>query len=110
MEVVAIRGESNGVADGPKDSTDDVERAGIRARVGLTYEQLCQTVRDGLVAETAIYNDVGVITARVPANSERAKFVAAAVDILGAKKSEVGMQKCPSIIIILPNGQRLCRE
>jgi hypothetical protein len=42
-----------------------------------------------------------------PANSERAKFVAVAVDMLGAKKAEQGAQKIPSIIIVLPTGERL---
>ena len=39
-----------------------------------------------------------------PANSERAKFVAVAVDMLGARRAEVGAQKCPQINIHLPPG------
>ena len=90
-----------------RDSDEDVKRKEIRERVGLTYERLCQTVRDGLVAEMAILDGEGNVVNRVPANSERAKFVAAAVDILGAKKADVGAQKIPSIIIVLPDGRRL---
>jgi hypothetical protein len=105
IEIIPQKVLSNGVEE-IKDSNDDVQRQEIRERVGLTYEQLCKTVRDGLVAEVAILDDKGKVVNRVPANSERAKFVAAAVDILGAKKSESSAQKCPAIIIILPNGQR----
>ena len=90
-----------------RDSNEDIERAEIRERVGLDYERLCKTIADGLVAETVLYTKDGKIVERIPANSERAKFLQAAVDLLGAKKTEAGMQKCPSIIIILPNGQRL---
>lgn len=90
-----------------RDSDDDRVRGEIRERVGLTYERLCQTVRDGLVAEMVILDGEGNIVNRVPANSERAKFISAAVDILGARKAEAGAQKIPSIIIVLPNGQKL---
>ena len=105
IEVIPDKTLSNGVEEFV-DGESDAERDAIRKRVGLTYEALCKTVRDGLVAEVAILDDKGKIVNRVPANSERAKFVAAAVDILGAKKSESAAQKCPAIIIILPNGQR----
>ena len=50
LEVIPVRSASNGVADPPRDTSDDVERANIRERVGLTYEQLCRTVKEGLVA------------------------------------------------------------
>lgn len=106
LEVIPTKVLTDGVEE-VKDSLDDVVRGEIRERVGLTYERLCQTVKEGLVAEMAILDGEGNIVNRVPANSERAKFVAAAVDILGAKKQEGGVQKCPSIIIILPNGNRL---
>jgi hypothetical protein len=86
---------------------DEAERAGIRERVGLTYERLCQTVKEGLVAEMVILGSDGKEVNRVPANSERAKFLQAAVDLLGAKKADVGAQRCPSILIILPNGKQL---
>ena len=66
---------------------------------------MCQTIKEGLVAETAIVDGNGKVVSRVAANSERAKFIAAAVDVLGAKKSETPAQKCPRIVIELPNGQ-----
>ena len=106
IEVVPEKVLSNGKEE-IKDSNEDIKRQEIRERVGLTYERLCQTVKDGLVAEVAILDSEGNIVNRTPANSERAKFIAAAVDILGAKKAEVGAQKIPSIIIVLPNGTRL---
>lgn len=86
---------------------EEVHRAEIRNRVGLTYETLCRTVKDGLEAMVAILDSEGKIVNSVPSNVERAKFVQAAIDLLGAKKAEAGAQKIPSIIIVLPNGQRL---
>ena len=86
---------------------EEVHRAMIRERVGLTYETLCKTVKDGLEAMVAILDSEGKIVNSVPSNVERAKFVQAAIDLLGAKKAEAGAQKIPSIIIVLPNGQRL---
>ena len=86
---------------------EEIHRAEVRRKVGLTYELLCDTVKQGLCAEVAILYEKGEIVNRVPANVERAKFIQSAVDILGAKKADVGAQKIPSIIIVLPNGQRL---
>ena len=83
---------------------EEAERAEIRRKVGLTYEQLCETVAKGLMAMVCNAETGEPIC---PANSERAKFVAAAIDLLGAKKGEQGAQKIPSIMIILPNGLRL---
>jgi nickel-dependent lactate racemase len=83
---------------------EEIERAEIRRKVGLTYEQLCETVAKGLMAMVCNAETGEPIC---PANSERAKFVQAAIDLLGAKKAEAGAQKIPSIIIVLPNGQRL---
>ena len=86
---------------------EEIHRAEVRRKVGLTYELLCDTVKQGLCAEVAILNEKGEIVNRVPANVERAKFIQSAVDILGAKKADVGAQKIPSIIIVLPDGRRL---
>ena len=86
---------------------EEIHRAEVRHRVGLNYELLCERVRDGLNAEMAILDSEGKIVNKVPANSERAKFIQAAIDILGAKKADVGAQKIPSIIIVLPDGRRL---
>ena len=83
---------------------EEAERAEIRRKVGLTYEQLCETVAKGLMAMVCNAETGEPIC---PANSERAKFVAAAIDLLGAKKAEQGAQKIPSIIIVLPTGERL---
>jgi hypothetical protein len=83
---------------------EEAERAEIRRKAGLTYEQLCETVAKGLMAMVCNAETGEPIC---PANSERAKFVAAAIDLLGAKKGEQGAQKIPSIMIILPNGLRL---
>ena len=83
---------------------EEIERAEIRRKVGLTYEQLCETVAKGLMAMVCNAETGEPIC---PANSERAKFVAVAVDMLGAKKAEQGAQKIPSIIIVLPTGERL---
>ena len=83
---------------------EEAERAEIRRKVGLTYEQLCETVAKGLMAMVCNAETGEPIC---PANSERAKFVAVAVDMLGAKKAEQGAQKIPSIIIVLPTGERL---
>ena len=83
---------------------EEIERAEIRRKVGLTYEQLCETVAKGLMAMVCNAETGEPIC---PANSERAKFVAAAIDLLGAKKAEQGAQRIPSILIILPNGDRL---
>ena len=83
---------------------EEIERAEIRRKVGLTYEQLCETVAKGLMAMVCNAETGEPIC---PANSERAKFVAVAVDMLGARRAEVGAQKIPSIIIVLPNGQKL---
>ena len=86
-----------------KDSSEDVERARIRKRVGLDYETLCKTVRDGIVAE--LYDEVtGTPLRGKPAHATRAKFIAAAVEILGAKKAEGAAQKCPTIVIIRADG------
>lgn len=105
IEVIPSKILSNGVEE-VKDSTEDLERAKIRKRVGLDYETLCRTVRDGIVAE--LYDEAtGTPLKGKPAHATRAKFIQAAVDILGAKKSEAAAQKIPSIVIILPNGQRL---
>ena len=92
---------------GKKEENEEIHRAEVRHRVGLNYELLCERVRDGLNAEMAILDSEGKIVNKVPANSERAKFIQAAIDILGAKKADVGAQKIPSIIIVLPNGERL---
>ena len=86
---------------------EEIHRAEVRRKVGLTYELLCDTVKQGLCAEVAILNEKGEIVNRVPSNVERAKFIQSAVDILGAKKAEAGAQKIPSIIIVLPDGRRL---
>ena len=86
---------------------EEIHRAEVRHRVGLNYELLCERVRDGLNAEMAILDSEGKIVNKVPANSERAKFIQAAIDILGAKKADIGAQKIPSIIIVLPNGKTL---
>jgi orotidine-5'-phosphate decarboxylase len=83
---------------------EEAERAEIRKKAGLTYEQLCETVAKGLMAMVCNAETGEPIC---PANSERAKFVAAAIDLLGAKKAEQGAQKIPSIIIVLPTGERL---
>ena len=83
---------------------EEAERAEIRRKAGLTYEQLCETVAKGLMAMVCNAETGEPIC---PANSERAKFVAAAIDLLGAKKAEQGAQKIPSIIIVLPTGERL---
>jgi len=83
---------------------EEAERAEIRNRVGLTYERLCRTVKDGMEAMVCNAETGEPIC---PANSERAKFIAAAIDLLGAKKAEQGAQRIPSILIILPNGERL---
>jgi hypothetical protein len=83
---------------------EEIERAEIRRKAGLTYEQLCETVAKGLMAMVCNAETGEPIC---PANSERAKFVAAAIDLLGAKKAEQGAQKIPSIIIVLPTGERL---
>ena len=104
IEIVPVRTLSNGEEE-VKETNEDVEKEKIRKRVGLTYELLCQTVKEGLVAETAIVDGNGKVVSRVPANSERAKFIAVATEILGAKKSETPAQKCPRIVIELPNGQ-----
>lgn len=106
IEIIPTKTSTDGIMD-IKDSTDEAERAAIRERVGLTYEELCKTVKQGLTAEVVIVDEKGNIKKRVPANEIRAKFITSAVDIIGAKKAEGGAQKCPSIIIILPNGQRL---
>ena len=90
--------------------SDDSEsqREFVRRRAGLDYELLCRTVADGLKAETVICNGKGEIMARVPANSERAKFVSVAAEILGAKQKveSVGV-RVPAIVVVLPSGQRL---
>jgi hypothetical protein len=83
---------------------EEAERAEIRNRVGLTYERLCRTVKDGMEAMVCNAETGEPIC---PANSERAKFIAAAIDLLGAKKAEQGAQRIPSILILLPNGDRL---
>lgn len=103
LEVVPSRTMSDGREEF-KDGEGDVEKAAIRKRVGLTYEKLCKTISDGLVAETALYDKNGKIVNTIPANSERAKFLQAAVDLLGAKKIEGAAQKCARIIIELPDG------
>ena len=90
-----------------RELNEEAHRAEVRHRVGLNYELLCERVRDGLNAEMAILDSEGKIVNKVPANSERAKFIQAAIDILGAKKADVGAQKIPSIIIVLPTGERL---
>ena len=87
-----------------KDSSEEIGRAKIRKRAGLDYERLCKTVADGLVAETVLYTKDGKIVERIAANSERAKFLQAAVDLLGAKKAEAPAQKCPQLIFNLPPG------
>ena len=80
---------------------EEAERAEIRKKAGLTYEQLCETVAKGLMAMVCNAETGEPIC---PANSERAKFVAVAVDMLGARRAEVGAQKCPQINIHLPQG------
>ena len=80
---------------------EEAERAEIRRKAGLTYEQLCETVAKGLMAMVCNAETGEPIC---PANSERAKFVAVAVDMLGARRAEVGAQKCPQINIHLPPG------
>ena len=80
---------------------EEAERAEIRKKAGLTYEQLCETVAKGLMAMVCNAETGEPIC---PANSERAKFVAVAVDMLGARRAEVGAQKCPQINIHLPPG------
>jgi hypothetical protein len=80
---------------------EEAERAEIRKKAGLTYEQLCETVAKGLMAMVCNAETGDPIC---PANSERAKFVAVAVDMLGARRAEVGAQKCPQINIHLPPG------
>ena len=106
LEVMPTKKGSGGAVE-VVDGDEEVVRAEIRKRVGLTYEQLCQTVRDGLVAETAIVNGEGNVVRTVPANSERAKFVAVAAEILGAKKPEAAAQRVPSIVIITSDGRRI---
>lgn len=73
---------------------EEIERAEIRRKVGLTYEQLCETVAKGLMAMVCNAETGEPIC---PANSERAKFVAAAIDLLGAKRAEGAAQKFPTI-------------
>ena len=73
---------------------EEAERAEIRRKVGLTYEQLCETVAKGLMAMVCNAETGEPIC---PANSERAKFVAAAIDLLGAKRAEGAAQKFPTI-------------
>ena len=73
---------------------EEMERAEIRRKVGLTYEQLCETVAKGLMAMVCNAETGEPIC---PANSERAKFVAAAIDLLGAKRAEGAAQKFPTI-------------
>ena len=105
IEVIPGRVATDGIEE-YKDGEDEAERKAIRERTGLTYEELCKTVRAGIVAE--LYDgESGKPLKGKPAHATRAKFIAVAADIIGAKKSEVGSQKCPSIIIILPNGKKL---
>jgi hypothetical protein len=73
---------------------EEIERAEIRRKAGLTYEQLCETVAKGLMAMVCNAETGEPIC---PANSERAKFVAAAIDLLGAKRAEGAAQKFPTI-------------
>jgi hypothetical protein len=73
---------------------EEIERAEIRRKVGLTYEQLCETVAKGLMAMVCNAETGEPIC---PANSERAKFVQAAIDLLGAKRAEGAAQKFPTI-------------
>jgi hypothetical protein len=73
---------------------EEAERAEIRKKAGLTYEQLCETVAKGLMAMVCNAETGEPIC---PANSERAKFVAAAIDLLGAKRAEGAAQKFPTI-------------
>jgi hypothetical protein len=73
---------------------EEAERAEIRKKAGLTYEQLCETVAKGLMAMVCNAETGDPIC---PANSERAKFVAAAIDLLGAKRAEGAAQKFPTI-------------
>ena len=73
---------------------EEAERAEIRRKAGLTYEQLCETVAKGLMAMVCNAETGEPIC---PANSERAKFVAAAIDLLGAKRAEGAAQKFPTI-------------
>ena len=75
---------------------EEAERAEIRRKAGLTYEQLCETVAKGLMAMVCNAETGEPIC---PANSERAKFVAAAIDLLGAKRAESAAQRLPTFII-----------
>lgn len=105
IEVIPTKVATDGIEE-YKDGEDEGERKAIRERTGLTYEELCKTVRAGIVAE--LYEaETGKPLKNKPAHATRAKFIQVAADIIGAKKSEAGAQKCPSIIIILPNGQKL---
>jgi hypothetical protein len=84
---------------------DESYRALVREKVGLTYEVLCKAVSEGLTATVALISkDTGEQCGEVPAHSTRAKFAPLAAEILGAKKAEVGAQKCPQINIHLPPG------
>ena len=91
-----------------RDKVEDDEEAGraaIRERVGLTYEELCRVVADGIKANVAlIRKDTGEQCGEVPAHSVRAKFAPLAAEMLGAKKVEGAAQRCPQINIHLPPG------
>lgn len=105
IEIIPTKVATDGIEEF-KDGEDEGERKAIRERTGLTYEELCKTVRAGIVAE--LYDgESGKPLKGKPAHATRAKFIAVAADIIGAKKSEAGAQKCPSIIIILPDGRRI---
>jgi hypothetical protein len=82
------------------------ELALIRERHGLTYEQLCATVAEGLRAETILINkDTRAEVGRIPNHSTRAKFAPLAAELIpGAKVADAPAQKCGRIIIELPDG------
>ena len=80
---------------------EEIERAEKLKNAGLTEEALFNAVAQGLVAMVCNAETGEPIC---PANSERAKFLQAAIDILGAKKKESVGQKISSIVIKMPNG------
>ena len=80
---------------------EEAERAEKLKNAGLTEEALFNAVAQGLVAMVCNAETGEPIC---PANSERAKFLQAAIDILGAKKKESVGQKISSIVIKMPNG------
>lgn len=80
---------------------EEAERAEKLKNAGLTEEALFNAVAQGLVAMVCNAETGDPIC---PANSERAKFLQAAIDILGAKKKESVGQKISSIVIKMPNG------